>query len=64
MKNYTLKSLRAKRGLRQRDMAELLNMPITTYSSKENGERKFTIEEAITLSDIFKCDIREIFLVS
>ncbi|MPM81527.1 hypothetical protein SDC9_128580 [bioreactor metagenome] len=63
MKNYTLKSLRAKKGLRQRDMAELLNMPITTYSSKENGERKFTIEEAITLSDIFKCDIREIFLV-
>lgn len=64
MKNYTLKSLRAKKGLRQRDMAELLNMPITTYSSKENGERKFTIEEAITLSDIFKCDVREIFLVS
>lgn len=64
MKNYTLKSLRAKRGLRQRDIAELLNMPITTYSSKENGERKFTIEEAIILSDIFKCDIREIFLVS
>lgn len=63
MKNYTLKSLRAKRGLRQRDIAELLNMPITTYSSKENGERKFTIEEAITLSDIFKCDIREIFLI-
>ncbi|MEG2380025.1 MAG: helix-turn-helix transcriptional regulator [Bacilli bacterium] len=64
MKNYTLKSLRARRGLRQRDLAELLDIPITTYSSKENGKRKFTVEEAIILSDIFKCDIREIFLVS
>lgn len=64
MKNYTLKSLRAKKGLRQKDIAQLLNMPVSTYSGKENGERKFTVDEAIILSDIFKCDIREIFLVS
>lgn len=64
MKNYTLKSLRAKRGLRQKDLAKVLNMSASTYSSKENGERRFTIEEAIAIADFFKQDIREIFLIS
>ena len=64
MKNYTLKSLRVKNGMRQQDLAKLIGIPATTYSSKENGTRKFTIEEAVKISDIFKCDIREIFLTT
>lgn len=64
MKNYTLKSLRVKNGMRQKDLAKLIGIPVTTYSSKENGIRKFTIEEAVKISDIFKCDIREIFLTT
>ncbi|MDU6113781.1 MAG: helix-turn-helix transcriptional regulator [Paeniclostridium sordellii] len=64
MKNYTLKSLRAKKGLRQKDLAKVLNISASTYSSKENGERRFTIEEAIAIADFFNQDIREIFLTS
>lgn len=64
MKNYTLKSLRAKNGMKQQDLAELIGISVTTYSNKENGMRKFTIEEALKIADIFKCDIREIFLTT
>lgn len=62
MKNYILKSLRAKKGLRQKDVAEMLDIKPTTYTGKENGDRKFTVEEAVKLSEIFQCDVKDIFL--
>ncbi|MFL8675188.1 helix-turn-helix transcriptional regulator [Clostridioides sp. GD02404] len=62
MKNYILKSLRIRQGLRQRDLAKLLGMNPNTYSSKENGVRRFTISEAIKISDFFNTDVRDIFL--
>lgn len=57
-----LKSLRVKQGLKQKDVANYLGIKKNTYAGKENGNRKFTIEEAIKLSKLFDCSIEDIFL--
>ncbi|MCC0647985.1 helix-turn-helix domain-containing protein [Clostridioides sp. ZZV15-6598] len=62
MKNYILKSLRVRQGLRQRDLAKILGMNPNTYSSKENGDRRFTVSEAMKISDFFNTDVKDIFL--
>lgn len=36
-----------------------MGMHISTYSSKENGERRFTIDEVIKLCDILNCNIKD-----
>ncbi|MGW7932405.1 helix-turn-helix transcriptional regulator [Staphylococcus xylosus] len=40
-----LKGLRAEKGMTQSDMASILNMNVSTYRKKENGERDFTLKE-------------------
>ncbi|MDY2734711.1 helix-turn-helix transcriptional regulator [Intestinibacter sp.] len=57
-----LKSLRVRQGLKQKDVADILGIEANSYSCKENGKRKFTVEEAIKLSQLFKCKIEDIFL--
>lgn len=56
-----LKSLRAMKGLTQRDMAEILNMTVQTYNRKELGQREFTLEESKVIANIFGKTIEEIF---
>lgn len=62
MPNYKLKELRLSKGIKQIDMANKLKLEPTTYCQKENGSRRFTVEEAIMISDILERDIKEIFL--
>jgi len=62
MKNLELKALRAKRDLRQSDMAELLKISKSSYCEKENGKRKFKLAEALIIAEIFKVNVRDIFL--
>lgn len=57
-----LKSLRVRQGLKQQDVANYLGIKKNTYASKENGQRKFNVEEAIKLSKLLKCNIEDIFL--
>ena len=57
-----LKSLRVRQGLKQKDVADILGIQTTSYNNKENGKRKFTVDEAIKLSKLFKCSIEDIFL--
>ena len=57
-----LKSLRVKQGLKQQDVANYLGITVSVYNYKENGKRKFSIDEAIKLARLLKCDIEDIFL--
>lgn len=58
----TLKKIRIDNKLTLLQMSELLgyNSP-NAYSRKEKGERKFTIDEARTISLFFKLPIEDIF---
>lgn len=63
MKRYeNIKKFRLEIGLTQERVAEILRMPKSTYASKENGQRRFSVEEAIELSEVLKKEIRDIFL--
>ena len=39
---------------RQKDIAKLLGIKQNTYSKKENGLSRFTVDEITILKDIFK----------
>ncbi|WP_257431165.1 helix-turn-helix transcriptional regulator [Metaclostridioides mangenotii] len=57
-----MKRLRKEKNLRQIDVANVIGVKKTTYASKENGERRFTLEEADALAEYFNVDLREVFL--
>ena len=58
----SLKVIRKESNLTQEDVARMLGLTRQAYSHKEKGIRKFSIEEALALSDIFNTDVRNIFL--
>lgn len=43
-------------------LAEILNVSRATMSNKIHGKIKFTIEELITLADLFNCDIKDFII--
>ena len=57
-----LRRLRVELDLTQKEFAELIKMPLSTYRKKEKGESNFTIEEAYTISKAVSKPIDEIFL--
>lgn len=63
-KHYVLKSLRTSNNINQKEMANKLGMPVNTYCGKENGQRKFTLDEAFEISNILNKDIKDIFFCS
>lgn len=64
MNKELLKRMREQQGFKQKDIANKLGIAPNSYSDKENGKRKFTVNEAIKLSEILKCDMKKIFLTS
>lgn len=60
MKNR-VKELRIEKGLSCQDMARLIGVTKATYSKKENGSVKFSLNEAKLVSDKFQKTIEEIF---
>jgi putative transcriptional regulator len=61
MKNR-LEELRKKRGLRQEELAELLEVARQTISSLENGKYNPSILLAFRIAKVFSCSIEEIFI--
>ncbi|MDC4241977.1 helix-turn-helix domain-containing protein [Clostridium tertium] len=61
MKLEKLKILRIKKGIKQKDIATLLNITANSYTKKENNKNPFTLREAKILKDFFSMS-NEIFI--
>ena len=48
-----IKEYRTIKGYTQREMAELLGIKQNTYSDKERGKSKFTIDEVKFIKELF-----------
>ena len=59
-----LKQIRQESDLTQEELADLLGLTRQAYSHKENGKRKFTLEEALIIADTFGLKVEEIFLTN
>ena len=49
-----IKEYRTIKGYTQKEMAELLGIKQNTYSDKERGKSKFTIDEVKFIKELFK----------
>ncbi|EMJ5760849.1 TPA: helix-turn-helix transcriptional regulator [Clostridioides difficile] len=59
--NRKLKAARVEIGLTQRQLAELIKMPFSTYQKKEQGHTQFTIKEASEIAIVLNKKPSEIF---
>lgn len=57
----SLRKLRVELNVNQEKFAELINMPVSTYRKKENGESPFTLNEAYCISKVCNKSVDEIF---
>lgn len=55
-----LKILRKSKNLKQKDVAEKLNVSTKTISNYENGNRKLPITYVSKLANLYEVDIKEI----
>lgn len=58
----TLRELRNKYGLKQKDMAKLIGISVSSYNYKENGLSDFTLSEIKKIIEIFNESFENIFL--
>ncbi len=56
-----LKQIREKKGYSIDDMAKIINKSPCNYFKKENGDVKFSVNEAIAISNFLKCKVEKIF---
>lgn len=57
----TLKKLRIEHGLKQKDMAKLIGISVSTYNYKENGISDFTLTEIKKIIELFNESFDNIF---
>jgi transcriptional regulator with XRE-family HTH domain len=55
--HYRLKQLREENNLLQREIAEKLNMPRSTYVNYENGSREPDVETIKKIANYYNCTI-------
>lgn len=56
-----LKKLREKKGYTIEDMARVIKKSAPNYYKKENGDVKFSVNEAIEISKFLKTKVEKIF---
>lgn len=56
-----VKELREAENIEQRDMAKVIGVSPASYSKKENGIIRFSLNEAKNIADFFHKSIEEIF---
>lgn len=56
-----LKELREKKGYTIDDMAQVIGKSPCNYFKKENGDVKFSVNEALIISKFLKCKVETIF---
>ncbi|WP_420909345.1 helix-turn-helix transcriptional regulator [Aneurinibacillus migulanus] len=59
-----VKETRKSCGLTQEEVAKHLGMTKCNYSKKENGQLRFSIDEALKLSQLFSTTIEKLFSLS
>ena len=59
-----IKKLRKNAGLTQKDMAELLNIPCSTYSNYENNNREPKKEILMQIADIFEISLSTLLSIN
>ena len=57
----TLKKLRCENNQTQADMGAKIGIGRTAYTNKEAGLRKFSVEEAYVVANVFDRSIEEVF---
>lgn len=57
----SIKTFRESMGLKQEDIAKIINVSTVNYSKKENGAVKFSLNEARQISEYFRMPIESIF---
>lgn len=57
----TIKCLRERSSLTQKNVADYLGMSLANYNKKENCSVKFSLTEAKALADLFDTSIEDIF---
>lgn len=56
-----LKEIREKKGYTIEDMAQIIDKSPCNYFKKENGDVKFSVNEALKISKFLKCKVENIF---
>lgn len=56
-----LKEIREKKGYSIEEMAQVINKSPCNYFKKENGDVKFSVSEALKISQFLKCKVEKIF---
>lgn len=64
MSNQTLKAYRMLKGVKQEDIARILEITLTTYSKKETGKAQFSLYEAKKISDYLNVSIEQLFFTN
>lgn len=59
-----IKKLREERGINQKVFADLIDVSLSSYSKKEKGSVRFSLQEAKILSEYLRLSIDEIFFES
>lgn len=58
-----LKELREKKGYTMEDLANVIGKSVPNYYKKENGDVKFSVNEALKISKFLKCKVETIFFI-
>ena len=53
--------MRSHRGFTQKEMAERLNMEVSGYCKRENGQRKISISHWVEIAKILNCKVEDIY---
>ena len=61
MINKKIKMYRLAKNINQEDLANLLNITLTTYNKKETGKAEFTLSQAKKIADFFNTTIDDLF---
>ena len=60
MKLNSIKKCRYARGIKQYEMAKLMNLPLKKYNEMENLKRDFTIRDIIVFSKYTGIDVYQV----
>jgi DNA-binding XRE family transcriptional regulator len=61
MQNEKLIARRIARGFNQSALAQKADLPITTYSYYERGQREPSVSRAIRIASALRCKVEDIF---